>query len=210
MQLKPLKGTYDAVFSLGHLCIAGIQLEKNGLRPFAGPLDWMSSPSLSDVNRLLANRFARFMDYPHLVLAGQASDKLYLVKETEYNVYSNHDFFTHNNFPPHFAAYPEIKAKYDRRVSRFLAKCSSSRRMLFIRTEGTYEEAGELEKVLANLVRGDFRVLLVNHAPVEGITPLNWPLRHVTAVQLPNSSDILTGNSRYWTELLSGILVTSG
>ncbi|PZD93270.1 peptidase [Paenibacillus sambharensis] len=207
MQLKRLRGTYDAIFSLGHLCIAGIQLEKMGLRPFAGPLDWMSSPRLSDVNRLLASRFAGFMDYPHLVLAGRASDKLYLVKETEYNIYSNHDFFTHNNFPPHFAAYPEIKAKYDRRVARFLDKCSVCRRMLFIRTEGTCEEARKLEEVLSGLVKGDFRVLLVNHAPVEGITPLDWQLERIAAVQLPNCSDILQGNSRYWAKLLEGIRV---
>ncbi|WP_081752173.1 DUF1796 family putative cysteine peptidase [Paenibacillus sp. 1-18] len=36
-------GDYDAVFSLGGHCLPSIQLDKNGMRPYAGPLDWMIS-----------------------------------------------------------------------------------------------------------------------------------------------------------------------
>ncbi len=201
MKLADLKGAYSAVYSLGDLCVAAIQLEKNGLRPLAGPLDWMSSPDLSDVNRLLANRFAGFMDYSHLAVEGKASERLYLVKETAYNIYSNHDFFTHNNFPPHLAAYPEVKAKYDRRVERFLQKAASGKRILFIRTGGTREQAAELEAVLSRFVVHDFRVLLVNHTAVGGLIEERIPLRRICAVQIPDA-EIWKGNDRIWSELL--------
>ncbi|NGY80941.1 hypothetical protein F6Y03_01655 [Bacillus megaterium] len=32
------------------------------LRPCSGVLDWMTSPSLTDVNRLLTNRFQNFLN----------------------------------------------------------------------------------------------------------------------------------------------------
>ncbi|EXX86296.1 peptidase [Paenibacillus darwinianus] len=204
MKLTELKGSYDAIYSLGDLCLAAIQLEKNGLRPFAGPLDWMSSPNLTDVNRLLANRFAGFMDYHNLSVVGKASERLYLVRESAYNVYSNHDFFTHNNFPPHLAAYPEVKAKYDRRVARFLEKTTTAECILFIRTVGTWEQATALEAVLSALVVHDFRVLLVNHTAVLGLVEDDCSLPNVCAVQLPDN-EIWKGHDRIWTELLTGI-----
>jgi len=70
MNLKDIKGQYDAVFSLGHLCLAAIQLRNNDLRPFAGPLDWVTTNSLSDLNRLLRNRFTGFMDSKNIRVIG--------------------------------------------------------------------------------------------------------------------------------------------
>jgi hypothetical protein len=205
VKLSDLRGEYDAIFSLGDLCLASIQLEKYNLRPYAGVLDWMASYNLSDVNRLLANRFAGFMNYPNLKVVGNASDKLYLVLEQQYNFLSNHDFFTANNFPPHLAAYPEIKAKYDRRVARFLEKMETADHILFIRTEGTYEQARELEMVLSKLVKKDFKVLLIQHDPnVVALMENNWPLRRICSIQLPGQ-DKWEGNHHYWEQILSGI-----
>jgi hypothetical protein len=39
MKLVDVKGTYNAIFSLGDLCLTAIQLEKNNLRPFSGMLE---------------------------------------------------------------------------------------------------------------------------------------------------------------------------
>ncbi|SDX96998.1 DUF1796 family putative cysteine peptidase [Paenibacillus sp. CF384] len=204
MQLIDLKGSYDAIYSLGDLCLPAIQMELNEIRPFAGPLDWMQSQNLSDVTRLLRNRFARFMDYSHLEVISKASEKLYYVKETEYNVYSNHDFYTHNNFPPELNAYPEVKAKYDRRVARFLEKAALSDHILFIRTEATMEQTKELTDVLSAMVAGSYRLLIVNHAPVSGIVEQHWPLPHVCAIQLPDE-EIWHGNDLLWKEIFQGI-----
>ena len=50
------------------------------MRPYAGPLDWMASYDLKDVNRLLENRFKGFMDHDHLIVENMASDKLYFMR----------------------------------------------------------------------------------------------------------------------------------
>ncbi|BFH60968.1 DUF1796 family putative cysteine peptidase [Paenibacillus azoreducens] len=209
MRIADLKGTYDAIFSLGDLCLAAMQLEKFDLRPYAGPLDWMSTYNLADVNRLLRNRFAKFMDYENLVVEKQLSDKLYLVKETFYNFLSNHDFFTHNNFPPHLAAYPEIKAKYDRRVQRFMEKMASSRSILFIRTEGSFEHARELQEVLSDLVEHDFKILLINHAAVPSLVEADWPFEKVCSILMPNDEK-WDGNDHLWAEIFNGIRLSEG
>lgn len=118
--LQDIKGVYSAVFSLGSNCLPGMEMKAHGLRKFAGPIDWMGTPVLPQISRMLRNRFQGMLVYPNLVLVNQASDELYNVLDREYELYMNHDFYTHNNFPPHFAAFPEIKAKYDRRIARFL------------------------------------------------------------------------------------------
>jgi hypothetical protein len=205
MKLNELKGSYDAIFSLGDLCLAAIQLEKNQLRPFAGVLDWMASYNLSDVNRVLANRFAGFMEYANLSVVGSASDKLYLVLDTEYNFISNHDFFTHNNFPPHLAAFPEIKTKYNRRVARFLEKMDHAQNILFIRTEGTYEQTVELEAILSKLVKNNFKLLMIQHSVhVTDLVEMEWNLPNVCPIQLPDQ-DRWEGNHELWARILEGI-----
>ncbi|MNJ34913.1 hypothetical protein D3C77_296390 [compost metagenome] len=204
LKLAELKGTYHAIFSLGNLCLASIQLEKNGLRPYAGPIDWMASHHLPDISSLLRNRFSGFMDYNHLVVEGKASEALFLVKENYYNLYSNHDFFTHNNFPPHLAAYPEIKAKYDRRVNRFLEKMATSPKILFIRTEGTIEQAAELETALRQIVAHDFNVLLINHHAVPYPIEVPCSLEKVCVLHFPNE-DMWNANDHWWSNLLSEI-----
>lgn len=205
MKLKDLPGTYDAIFSLGDLCLASIELERNSLRPFAGVLDWMASYSLADVNRALSSRFANFMEYRNLKVVGQASDKLYLVLDSEYNFISNHDFFTHSNFPPHLAAYPEIKEKYNRRINRFLNKMETARNILFIRTEGTLEQTAQLESVLRGLVKHDFKVLLVQHnAAIRNIVENDWPLQKVISIQMPDQ-DRWEGNHALWARILQGV-----
>ncbi|GIO33774.1 MULTISPECIES: DUF1796 family putative cysteine peptidase [Paenibacillus] len=208
MRVADLKGSYDAIFSLGDLCLAAMKLEKFELRPYAGPLDWMATYDLSQVNRLLRNRFAHFMEYNNLYVEKKVSDQLYLVRDTYYDFQSNHDFFTHNNFPPNLEAYPTVKAKYDRRVQRFMEKAHTSRNILFIRTEGSFEQAKELQEVLSGLVRHDFRVLLINHTSVSGIVELDWPLDKVCSILMPDA-DKWMGNDHLWSQILNGIHLTS-
>lgn len=121
MRLAQLAGEYEAVFSLGQNCTPAIQLEKNRLRPFAGVLDWMMSDTLSDVNRLLENRFAGFMDLPNLSVVG-TSQLNYMVRDIAYNVISVHDFPQERNTSSDLVTYPEFREKIDRRIERFLQK----------------------------------------------------------------------------------------
>ncbi|KFM91271.1 hypothetical protein DJ88_2514 [Bacillus paralicheniformis] len=104
------------------------------------------------------------------------------------------------------ATYPEVIEKYNRRIDRFIEKMSTSKRILFVRTEGegSFKEAQELELVLSDLVQHDFSVLLVKHSKVNGIVEKNWPLEKTCTVELPDK-EIWESNNDLWASLFKGI-----
>ncbi|MFP7274543.1 DUF1796 family putative cysteine peptidase [Bacillus paralicheniformis] len=212
MNLKEIKGQYNAVFSLGHLCLTAIQLKNNDLRPFSGPLDWVTIHSLTDLNLLLRNRFTDFMEPKNLRVIGyntgekkEEGSTIY-VSDDFYNIGSVHDFDANQNTLDHLATYPEVIEKYNRRIDRFIEKMSTSKRILFVRTEGegSFKEAQELELVLSDLVQHDFSVLLVKHSKVNGIVEKNWPLEKTCTVELPDK-EIWESNNDLWASLFKGI-----
>ncbi|MDI3410009.1 DUF1796 family putative cysteine peptidase [Bacillus sonorensis] len=81
---------------------------------------------------------------------------------------------------------------------------ATANRILFIRTNGTFEEAQELETVLSDLVQNEFSVLLINHTNVKGIVEQNWPLQRVCAIELPDK-EIWAANDSLWKQILSGV-----
>lgn len=203
MNINEIKGKYDAIFSLGDLCLTSIQLKKHNLRPYSGVLDWVASPKLSKVNKLLENRFIGFMDYENLRVLGYA-DTFICVSDDGYDVVSNHDFGGDDNTLEHLWGYKEVMEKYNRRIDRFLKEVDSAKRILFVRTEGTFEDAIELQNVLSKLVKHDFTVLLINHTQVEGIVEKNWPLEKVCSLEFPNK-DKWEGNHDLWERVLDGV-----
>jgi hypothetical protein len=206
MELTQLKGNYDAIFSLGDLCLTSIQLKKHKLRPYSGVLDWVASPSLSTVNELLENRFIGFMDYDNLRVLGYA-DTFICVSDDGYNIVSNHDFSGDKNTLEYLGSYLEVMEKYERRIQRFLSEMNTAKRILFVRTEGTFEDAAALQDVLSGIVKHDFSVLLINHTSVHGMVEKNWPLEKVCSVEFPNSN-IWEDNHELWNEVLRGIHLT--
>lgn len=66
MNLQDVKKNYDLIVSLGMSCAPAINMQRNNLRTFSMPLDWMISYSLTDVNRLYKNRFQNFMELTNL------------------------------------------------------------------------------------------------------------------------------------------------
>jgi len=205
LRIADIKGKYDDIFSLGQLCYISMQLEKNGLRPYSGVLDWVGSPNLSSVNRLLRNRFEGFMDRHQMECIGTAGDKLYLVQDKLYDIYSNHDFFIAQNDPKLLEAYPSIKTKYDRRVARFLEKADTAERLLFVRSGGTYEEAEELQEILDDLVRNDYVLLFLNPGQADEIEENDWPLERVCSVNVPHVDKLWNDSDHIWKELFAGI-----
>ncbi|MCD9026468.1 DUF1796 family putative cysteine peptidase [Cohnella silvisoli] len=204
MRLDDLKGEYDATFSLGDLCLSSLQLKKNGLRPFSGVLDWMSSSNLSDVNLLLRNRFIGFFDYENLTVLGMAYEDFICVKDNGYNLVSNHDFRLNDNTISNLSGYSKVMEKYNRRIARFLDKAQTCKKILYVRTEGDFEDVAALQQALSGIVKHDFRILHVIHDNVGGIVELNWPLEKVCAVKLPNA-EIWLGNDSLWTAMFEGI-----
>ncbi|AZB43225.1 peptidase [Bacillus sp. FJAT-42376] len=207
--LDKIKGSYDAVISLGDLCLSSIQLKKNSLRNFSGVLDWMASPRLNDVNRLLKNRFIGFFDEDHLRIIGYAAENIICVADDVYNLVSNHDFMTEEgNTLTYLGSYADVMEKYDRRIRRTLEKFDSANRILFVRTEGSYEDALELQNVLSQLVANDFRVLMINHTNVNEITDSCWGLEKICAVELPGDEK-WNANDHLWAELLKDVTLSS-
>lgn len=204
MNLADLKVPYSAIFSLGNNCIPAIQLRRHGLRRFAGPLDWMGSPFMPQVTRLLQNRFIGFLDYSKLRVVDQVSSELYNVQDQEYDLFMNHDFYVNTGFPPYHFSYPAVKTKYDRRVSRFLQTLQQPGRYLFIRTDSDMLQIRELVEVLRGLVVGEFRVLLVNHMPVPELTWVNSGMNEVCLLHMPNQ-EIWEGNNYRWSFIFQGM-----
>lgn len=212
MSIQDLKGNYDAIFSLGDLCLASIQLRKFNLRPFAGPLDWMASNHLADVTRLLANRFDGYMELHNLKATGEYStginstDPYLVITDTAYNIVSSHDFRADSNTFTHFPEYPKVKAKIDRRVERMLKLFDEGERLLFVRTEASFADTLQLESVLSGLVKNNFHILVINHNERQDMEVKNWPIKNITVVEMPEYEK-WTNNDDYWEGLFENITV---
>ncbi len=203
MELSQLKGKYDAIFSLGDLCLTSIQLKKHNLRPYSGVFDWVASPNLSNVSELIENRFVSFLDYKNLRVIGYADNNI-CVSDDRNNIVSNHDFSIETNTLESLSSYPEVMEKYDRRIQRFLKKMKTAKRILFVRTEGTLAEAAHLQDILSKLVKHDFSILLINHSTVSGLVEKTSPLEKVCILEFPNI-DRWEGNHALWEEALRGV-----
>ncbi|MCD1258091.1 peptidase [Paenibacillus athensensis] len=204
MRIRELNGAYDGIFSIGFNCLPAIQLEKNGLRPFAGVIDWMYS-DMTNVSRLFAHRFAGFMSRGNLAVVGfDYAQVNLLVEDRAYGITSTHDFPSSRNSLYALTSYPEFRDKMDRRIERCLERFDNGKRLLFVRTGGTYEQAVELERVLRQVVRHEFSLLLVNFSEVWNVVDIDWPLEHVCSVLLPKTN-IWTDWDHLWSKLLRGI-----
>ena len=204
MKLQEIQKEYDAIFSLGHNCLAAMKLRDHNLRVFAGPFDWVGSPNLSKVTNLLSNDFSEFLELRNLKGIQYVSDTDILVLD-EVNIISfNHDFKTDRNTLEDLLDLPLIKEKYERRIKRFQKILSEDKRVLFIRTEGTKEEVVELQKVLKNLVKNDFSILIINHTDMEEMVEVDWEIENVCTLEFPNK-EIWDGNNQYWKEILEPI-----
>ncbi|KAB2335692.1 DUF1796 family putative cysteine peptidase [Bacillus mesophilum] len=204
MRFQQIKGEYDAAFSLGHLCLASMQLRKFQLRPFSGVLDWVGSPNLSNINSLISNDFKDFLNFQHLQPVKYLSSTDLYVWDSYYDIGFNHDFKTDQNSLEQLGGYDTVKEKYDRRIARFNEKLETGKRILFIRTEGNKEEIEVLQQILAQKCSGDFELLVVNHQPVQSMSEHFWNIPNVTVAEMPND-EIWDGNDAYWAELFDGV-----
>ncbi|MFE7084129.1 DUF1796 family putative cysteine peptidase [Priestia megaterium] len=216
MYLKDIKGSYDVIVSLGSACNPAMELRRLNLRTFSGPLDWSVSLSLSDVNRLLKNKFHGFMELENMRLIDGAYEflddgiviegvKSYLIEDTHYNIISVHDFpiIPHQHWS---ATYISYKEKITHRINRFFEKIISSESTLFIRWAATYEEAVELQAILRGIVKGQFNILvLCPEEGFEGISEIDWVINNICAVTVPK----IPNDPTTWNFVLKDITLNS-
>jgi hypothetical protein len=224
LNLRDIKGSYDVIVSLGSACNPAMNLRRHNLRSFSGPLDWKVSISLSDVSRLLKNKFDGFMELKNMCLLDETqylldddgvsilSDdgsnrqvKTYFVKDTYYNIISMHDFPILPN--QHWTVtYPSFKEKLNYRINRFLEKIINSPSVLFVRWAGSYNQTVELKSVLSEIIKGQFTILILY--PVDGlqnISDMRWGIDRVCTVGVPN----LPFDNSTWDYVLKGITLTN-
>ena len=205
MDLSGIKGQYDAIFSLGSNCSAAIQLQKNNIRPFSGVLDWMTSESLADVNRLLRNRFNGFMELPNMSIEGiDAHENSYRLRDHAYNIVSVHDFPISINTPANLVSYAGFKMKMERRIQRFIDKTAACKNILFVRTNGSYEEIIELQSILSGMVGHNCKILLVNYSGAPGLREHYWGLEKVCVLEM-QGYDIWRQNDHLWKIVFDGV-----
>ncbi|GGG03733.1 DUF1796 family putative cysteine peptidase [Paenibacillus abyssi] len=209
MRWKDCIGTYRSYISLGSTCQTAYQLKRLGLRQFAGPLDWFMSPSTPDLSRLIRSRFNGFMAFDQLQLQGSTAD-CYIVKDNAYAVVSYHDFSNYVPVELWAEAYPPFKEKINRRIEYFMktVKNTSNSPICFIRVQASKTEAVQLKAALNTLVRGKFRLLIVNHHldHSQEITHEDWGLAGIGSVTVPVGND-WRGSNQAWDNIMNGFRV---
>ncbi|MDQ0269728.1 DUF1796 family putative cysteine peptidase [Cytobacillus purgationiresistens] len=204
MSLKDIQGEYNTVFSLGNLCLSAIQMKNNQIRPFSGVFDWIGTPKTDTVTTLIKSRFANFLNFNNLVPEKYLSERDLYVWDKFYDIGFNHDFYTDKNSLTHLGGFPEVKAKYNRRIKRFLDSFETSERILFIRTEAEYGDVKELQATLNSMVKNKFELLIVNHKNIPTMIEKTWDIKHVTVVEMPDH-EIWEGNDALWKQLLKDV-----
>ena len=121
---------YDVIFSLGSACLCSQTLRKLHLQFCSYPLDWITGDDFSNRIDLLASGFKDFFNKEDFALHPEW-------KETKTDVYKNKRtgiIFPHD-FPrniPLESSYPDVKAKYDRRISRLIGNIEKNDRILIV------------------------------------------------------------------------------
>jgi hypothetical protein len=163
--------------SLGEVCSTGAALQAFDLRNAAYPFDWVISP-FSAIYSLISNDFK---DYLNPEFFRIREDNRGVINK--YGVVFVHDFPTINYIgnniatedivneytlsPDWLSALPLIQEKYERRINRFIQKCSSDDTIYLFRHVGiTRDQAIELRDLIElkypNL---DFVLVVVGNNP---------------------------------------------
>ncbi len=115
---------YTNYISLGYFCEVAQDLEKLGLRNQSSPFDWGIS-CFANVIDAIDKEFLGFMDYDNL---SQSINERAHYHEDRYQFFFFHDFSKYKSLDKQ---YKFVKAKYDKRIKRFLQ--SIKQPTLFIR-----------------------------------------------------------------------------
>lgn len=115
-----MKRRYDFAVSLGGTCTAAESLRRAGMQFASMPFDWAGGEVLRDHAEVIAGDFKDFMPFEELEYRGPNEEKN---GDIYYNRRNGIAFY--HDFPyqvPLTESYPALKAKYDRRISRFIER----------------------------------------------------------------------------------------
>ena len=206
--------TYDRVWSLGQWCVTALLLKKAGLRSASGPVDW-NGPVPGIVNDValyvghVLTRFANFFRKENLRRVGEnaAEGKIHY-DDIAGGLNSRHDFGVQEPFD---AAYARARAKYDRRIARFLAQLEVPGKYLFVHCLG--EGRADRTATLAAWARFRTRypasrldLLVFETEPRAAVLRWDRPVEGVSFVTGdfydPTRHDAVIGNERLFLSVL--------
>lgn len=173
------KERFDLVFSLGSGCGCSRVLRERGLQFASFPLDWVgrlgdTGLALRRSADLVASGYFRWCEEENLIRAPQHDSVKYdSYFDRETGLYFTHDVSSGGNL---HEEYPQIAAKYARRISRFDALATCARKILVVwiadpRDDGVVRE-DDARHALASFRRkypqSAFRLLALSCMP--GVT----------------------------------------
>lgn len=124
---------YDVVFSLGAACLCSQMLRKKNLQFCSYPFDWIAGGDFAFRAGLLASDFKDFFNKADLSFTGEPNGsethpcEVCLNERTQMRF--PHDFPSGVDFE---TAFPEVKAKYDRRIKRLIDDIEQNRDILIV------------------------------------------------------------------------------
>ena len=128
----PIK-KYDVIFSLGSACPCSQMLRKTDLQFCSYPLDWVAGGNFASRVDLLVSGFKDYFNKEDLSFTGKsngmADHSCEICTNKKTGMGFPHDFPTGVDFE---AAFPEVRAKYDRRIKRLLDNIENGKDILIV------------------------------------------------------------------------------
>lgn len=129
------KKVYDIVYSLGYDCTCARYMAKYHLRSYSGPFDWITLCDYKTRMEYILNDFENFLNKEDLEFIPRPPEKDYLNPKMIDFVNKRDKFEFYHDFPKGKTldeSFPEIKAKYDRRIKRFDEKLKTEKNILLL------------------------------------------------------------------------------
>ena len=125
---------YDIVYSIGRDCACSFYLQTNGLRLCSGPMDWITTADFNQRFDMLLSEFKDFMN-PECFEFLPKNPNIFNDDKCDYyrNTKTGFDFY--HDFPagvPFEQSFPDVAAKYNRRIERFYKNIKSNKRVLLV------------------------------------------------------------------------------
>jgi hypothetical protein len=193
---------FDKVLSVGHACDTAFQIRRHFVQTEAYPFDWLTTP-LTGLAALIEHDFAGFLDEGNLTPAGK------YLRDTKYEVRFLHEFPDPTRFKENLA---EVRAKYQRRIRRWLSVMKPGASVLFVRSEQFVNAANvneEKARALLKLLQTKYKAvkihLLVQNPPPAGIPEIVEDNLWLLQLKVPEPW-IWSGDDAAWSEMFRRVI----
>ena len=142
---------YDLIFSLGAACLCSSTLRKKNLQFYSYPLDWVFGGDFTFRVDLLVSDFENYINKEDLVFTGKQNEAKHNLCDVYMNKRNNIGF--NHDFPvgiPFEEAFPIVKAKYERRISRLIENINRAKDILIVYTVPPYQPEETSDSALLN------------------------------------------------------------